>query len=204
MMRILLYITFLFTSVAFGQSLADLQLLAQQQAGIGSGLLPPPLESNANPELITDNAAAFPPDELNEVDGTTGNLITPQVASLSSVFLDDGYEGDYMVRVTSTSNSGYNRAEHVAIPVTSSTVYEFVLVYKHNGLGASGRFRVSDGTTIFENNALSSTSIVELSGEFTTGASATNITVSVWCQRPFASATGNEVLDYKLTIKQKE
>jgi hypothetical protein len=207
-MKRLLYILLLVPLIGNSQINAwdfAVTVSTQQKSASVPSLLAPPLDANANTELITDNAASFPPDEINEVDGTTGNEITPigpAEVTVTSELVDDGYQGDYVVKVDAgTYNGGYGRAEHQNVTVSSSTTYEYVLLYRHSGTGASGRFKVDGITTVEEVNGLSATTWTELSGTFSTGASDTTATFEIWCHRPFASADGTEWIEYKLTVK---
>lgn len=165
----------------------------------------PPLDGNANPELITGNAAGF---GAAESSGTTG--ITALGATVSNQNEPGGtvgtYTADYYVRVDANGSGGYERAEHQAIAVSSSTTYEYALLYQHSGgSGAGGRFRVAADVSgiIEEVNGLSTGTWTLVTGTFTTGASDTDVDVSVWCQRPFTSADGTEIIEYKLTIKEQ-
>lgn len=205
MKKSVFYILLVLPIVVFsqGEIFRYAQELARQQKVTAPSLLPPPLDSNGNTELITGNAAAFP---NNEVDGISGiTAVGPAEVQVTSEEIDDGYEGDYVARVfANTYTGGYGRAEHQSVSVSSSTTYEYVLLYRHSGTGTSGRFRVYDGSSnIVDTNGLSQTDFTELSGTFTTGGSVTSVDFEIWCSRPFLSSDGTEWIEYKLTVKEQ-
>lgn len=189
------------------QGIFDLavEISTQQKAASGPSLLAAPLSSNPNPELITGNAAAFGSDEVN---GTTG--VSPIGAStiVTSILEDDGYVGDYVLHCDVNGDTGgYARAEHT-ISVSSSTTYDLAFLYRHvRTSGSSGRLRVSASSgTLLEVNGFSTTTwglLNTTTQTFTTGASDTSITISIWPQRPFTSPDGGEELFYKLSVKQQ-
>ncbi|WP_421811755.1 hypothetical protein [Flagellimonas sp.] len=188
-------------SFSQGEIFRYAQEVARQQKVTAPSLLPPPNNSNTNSELITGNAASFPPGETNGIAGITP--IGPAEVTITSELVDDGYQGDYVVKVfAGTYNGGYGRAEHQNVTVSSSTTYEYVLLYRHSGTSpSSGRFKVDGITTVEEVNGLSATTWTELSGTFSTGVSDTTATFEIWCHRPFTSADGTEWIEYKLTVK---
>jgi len=204
MKKRLFYILMILPLFSFsqGEIFRYAQEVARQQKITAPSLLPHPNNSNTNSELITGNAASFPPGEVNGLSGIT--TVGPAEVTVTSELVDDGYQGDYVVKVDAgTYNGGYGRSEHQNVTVSSSTTYEYVLLYRHSGTGASGRFRVSGSATLEEVNTLNATTWTELSGTFSTGASDTTVTFGIWCHRPFASANGTEWIEYKLTVKEQ-
>lgn len=109
-----IYILFLFTSFSWGQSLMDLHLLAQQQAGGGITNLFP-----------TGNAASPVPDEAS---GTSGWLSAIS-ATMSSV--SGGYDGTYAIQ--GEMLSGGNGRVELDITVTSGVSYNVSYYYKVTG-----------------------------------------------------------------------
>lgn len=208
MKKLVYVLAFLIFCSAIGQNgqiiyKRAVQTSKMQKAASTPSLLPAPLDSNSNTELITGNAAAFPAGEVNGVSGITE--VGPPEIVVSSELIDDGYVGDYVAKIDANGyNGGYGRAEHQGVSVTSSTTYEYVLLYRHSGTGSTGRFKVDGISTPVEVNGLSATTWTELSGTFTTGGSDTTAIFEIWCHRPFTSANGTEWLEYKLTVKEQD
>lgn len=172
---------------------------ATDTAVLGTALNPPPLNGNANPELVTGNALAFGTDEVNGI----ANITTNSSPLVTSELIDDGYEGDYVLRIDANGQTnGYARIFHNGITVTGSTTYDFALLYKHEGTQA-GDFRIlgNSSGTLYDSAALSATTFTLVTGSFTTGASDTTIQAEIWTQAPFASADGTEAVEAKLSIK---
>ena len=117
--------------------------------------------------------------------------------------IDDGYEGDYVLRIDANGQtSGYARGRLEDIAVSSSTTYDWALLYKWSGT-QSGDFIITGNVsgTLHNNASLSGTTWTLVTGSITTGASDTTLDFEIWAQQPFGSADGTEIIEAKLSMK---
>ncbi len=164
---------------------------AQDTAAKSPSLLPAPLASNPNPELVMGNALAFGTDEVNGVAGISSSL------DKESALVDDGYVGDYVIRTTETTNNFQTLVHSTGVTATANEVFEYAVVARRVSGSGNGTIRMRIGGNNTSTHTISTTGAFQLySNTFSEAAGGA-------VDFQFLQATAGDVFEMKVSIKRQ-
>lgn len=157
----------------------------------GASLLPAPLASNPNPELVTGNGLSF----TAESAGTSG--VTPSGSvTVSAPTVDDGYVGNLVLQST-TTGTFQTWTYNPSVTALADEVFEYAILIRRTGSAGGGVCRVRIGGTIIATHTLSTSGVFTLYTGTVSNASGGALDFQ------FLQQGANDVFDTKLSFKRQ-